>query len=291
MNKRQLAAVVDRAGHRQDEIDLIVDEARELRAKLLSLGRCDLARRFVTTPTYLRDFADYLWFNKAWVSFEKRDPPQPQQRIVSTAQFKEKFTMTRQDGGPSNSEVPGHERRKSALARHSEAIWMMWLAKKNSDVQDRIRKAKKAGRTVSVQALEREAAIETGWLFPLEEWATIFPDAALAGDYDFIERIVQRFKEKDVRPLFRSPECQIIALFWHGFEYLGAVEFIPPLKNWTDKAACEFIRFMSPDNRAFDVRRYKQWKSDLGLKRERPTLVSEAEYEQRGATHTLKCRR
>ena len=282
-------------------IDAAVYEARELRAKYVSLGRPDLARDFVVTPTPLRDLADYLWLDKPLVTSEsfsaqtRSTPP--------SANFKKEFRLVRRDGAPGNSEdgficCPAEWRRRDESARHladsfakrlSSAWSVMWMTKKNSDLREQIAKAEKAGKPVAEKSLVRKWALETIWRnFPLEEWATVFPDAALAGDLDFIQEIVRRFKGKD-DGLHLATDYLPLAFYWH--EFPGAAQ-VPPLKHWRDKAACEFIRFFTGKSvQALTIERYKRLKRKLGLHIEKPILVSWTEYKRSGMEHVLTARR
>src|SRR5439155_26386587 len=133
--------------------------------------------------------------------------------------------------------------REDAVARYVDALREMASAKIKSDLSERWKgRARQGSEIMSQPRMIRELAIETAWRYPLEEWAMIFPDAALAGDYDFIKRVVARCTDPHAVLDF---QYSVIALSWYGFEWLALASRVPALKHWSDKAACEFVRFMS----------------------------------------------
>jgi hypothetical protein len=73
-------------------------------------------------------------------------------------------------------------------------------------------------------------AIELAPMYSIEEWACIFRDAAVAGDIEFIEKIIA-----SLRPVIRGGRWQLpfskeyiaLAIYWSGFHAVG----FPPLKH------------------------------------------------------------
>ena len=50
-----------------------------------------------------------------------------------------------------------------------------------------------------------------------------------------------------------------IVNYWHNFDFDGLARSVPGLKHWSDKAACEFVRFRtSCDLEAKNYQRYKR---------------------------------
>jgi hypothetical protein len=166
----------------------------------------------------------------------------------SKREFHKKFAMQRFDG----ELRPFTKSREDALSRYVDTLKEMASAKIKSDLFERSKAAaRKRSEIMSQPRMIRELAIETAWRYPLEEWATIFPDAALAGDYDFIKRTVARCTDPHAVLDF---QYSAIALSWHGFEWLALASRVPALKHWSDKPACEFVRFMSGgDDGAIDI--------------------------------------
>jgi hypothetical protein len=241
----------------------------------------------------LAALAEYLWteagpfpaFLGADQPLEKRDSGNANADDLS-AQFKSEFTLRRADN-PTQEYL-----RRRFFERQSDALRQMWVAKRASDFaeRERARARRKAGRVLEKKTVFRQFVIDTAWFFPFEEWVTIFPDAALADDYDFIQKIVRQHRDKvRTRVSLFPAEYQPIAFFWHGFESVG-LAVVPPLKYWSDKAAREFVRFMNQyTEKGFEISRYKKCKSRLHLRSETPVLVSRAEYVCDGGGHTLKC--
>ncbi len=128
----------------------------------------------------------------------------------------------------------------------------------------------------------REHAIELAWMHPLEEWACIFPEAVLAGDTDFIEKIIASHA--------RGPRAldNIDAMFAANW-YSMHENTVPPLAYWSDKAACEFICFVTGENLKLSA--YKKRKQRLELRSRKPVLVTFAECAQRNDQRLLSCTR
>ena len=237
-------------------------EQRALRMQAIKEGELELARQFLDTPGELKDLAQFLWYDKPIVQLDGK----PKVKAATIDQrFAKKFVLERVEGRTRRLT----KSRADAIAERFDAIKPMIATKVKADLFDA---ARKGDQTVSDPKMVRELAIETApWRYPLEEWATIFPDAALAGDHDFIKRIVDGFTEASPIRL----HCWIIAFSWHGFEWRGLSKQVPPLKHWCDKAACEFVSWMSSD--PISINAYKAYKKKLGLRREQPTLVAFAE--------------
>ena len=181
-----VAEVVDRYAELSNEIRETEKEKRVLRRQAIQSGRLDLARQFLDTPSELRDLADFLWYGVALVTVRGTAEIEPG---PIKWKFQRKFTMQRFDG----ELRPFTKSREDALSRYVDTLKEMASAKIKSDLSERSKAAARKGSEIMSQPrMIRELAIETAWRYPLEEWATIFPDAALAGDYDFIKRTVER---------------------------------------------------------------------------------------------------
>ncbi len=80
-----------------------------------------------------------------------------------------------------------------------------------------------------------------------------------------------------------------IAGYWHDFNLDGLARSVPGLKHWSDKAACEFVRFRSRSD--LKIGNYQNYKKELQLHSEKPTLVSQAEWVHDGELDELRCSR
>jgi hypothetical protein len=152
---------------------------------------------------------------------------------------------------------------------------------------ERLRRTGCRGATVrdwEVALLKEQFIAVAPLLFEFEECACIFPDAALAGDYDFIERCVARFREQE--PLKDQDACTI-GLFWDSFGVLRAADVIPGLKHWSDRGAWELYRFIS-DAEKVSLEAYKQRKSRSRLHSERLKLVDWARLTRQDSTLRLR---
>jgi hypothetical protein len=275
----EIAALVDEGARLDSDIREGEQARRELRYKLKQAGRLDLARKFLQAPGPLRDLADLLWYNEAIVAF-----PDAHGRPLSAADFPEKrfrlihsdvhvLTAVRSDGQPAMIKLPPIGR----LIELSTALLRSKFAWRSKGVQ--------RGRSAKELFMIEMAPS----LFAFEEWACIFPDAALAGDYDFIERIVARFRDPRAWPL-EDKDLLSIGLYWDSFKALGSADMIPPLKHWKDRAACEFVRFITRTrDHELTLAAYQKRKSRLRLHSKKPTLVTGARYICEGDTHSLKC--
>jgi hypothetical protein len=283
--KTEIAKLVDRGSELQAEVEEGEEARRAIRDRLVELGRADLARQLVAAPAALRDFAGFLWGNEAIVTFgKKNDSATGNMSPAATTKFPKQFKLERLEGRTGRV-----QQTQDFLNRFGDPLLKMALAKWQANFIERVRAQKKAGKMnlVDRRAVLRELAIQTAGAYPLEEWATIFPDAALAGDHEFINEIVARHTQ-DARPLLDT-RFTSIAFYWYGFDLLGKAENIPPLKHWSDKAACEFVGFISGES--LTVSTYQQRKKRLGLHSEKPTLVTWAEHTHDGKIHRLACQR
>ena len=232
-------------------------------------------RDFIENRTKLKqeleNLAALMWNNEALVTSHDGSDKNNQSAPVSAADFEKQFTLV----------IPGEgfqpEKGDVVLAGQTtdsqtavEVLANKIIAKsKGSPPEDVIKK-------ISIQLAP--------CLLPFEEWSTIFQYAALAGDYDFIERSVARYREKQT--LFDDRDIYEIGTHWH----FGPAERIPPLKYWSDKAACEFIQFISGERSTLNA--YKLRKSRIGFHSEKPTLVSFAELKYgEGGTRRLFSKR
>jgi hypothetical protein len=266
----------------------------EIRAGLKRVGRSALARKFggwlppahryLKAPKELVEIAGFLWRNEPMIIFERNSDAQPNAKPTVT-KYLERFTLK-------YSELPRTRFITNDLARQVAAIAKMYLAKIQSDVRDRWRKAINSGRAkeVDVRAALREILIKSAWLYPLHEWACIFPDAAAAGDHQFITEMVEAaVSGKYTPPAKLDGYYGHIAGYWHDFNLDGLARSVPGLKHWSEKAACEFVSFRSRHD--LELRNYRHYKKGLQLHSEKPTLVSRAEYVHDGELHELRCRR
>jgi hypothetical protein len=282
----EIAKLVDRGGELQAEVAQDEEVLRAIRAKLVELGRTDLAREVLAAPVALRDFAGFVWGSQAIVTFgKKNNRATGNMSPAASTNFPKQFKLERLEGRRSG----GVQQTQDFLKRFGDPLLKMALAKWQSNFIERVRAQQKAGKMnlVDRKAVLRELAIQTALAYPLEEWATIFPDAALAGDHEFIKEIVARHTQ-DARPLLDT-RFTSIAFYWYGFDLLGEAKKIPPLKHWSDKAACEFVGFISGES--LKVSTYQQRKKRLGLYSEKPTLVTWAEHTHDGKIHRLVCQR
>jgi hypothetical protein len=96
--------------------------------------------------------------------------------------FPKQFNLERVEG----RERSGHVQTQDFLNRFGDPLSKMAFAKWQSNFIERFRAQQKSGKTnlIDGKAVLRELAIQVAAAYPLEEWATIFPDAALAGDHE-----------------------------------------------------------------------------------------------------------
>jgi hypothetical protein len=123
--------------------------------------------------------------------------------------------------------------------------------------------------------------------FTFEEWACVFPDAAQALDYEFINRSVERFREHHSAPSRPISPVRSIGIYWHGFEQLRLSDVIPGLKHWSDRAALQWVRFFEGSDK-LSLLGYKKWKSRMRCHSEKPKIIAWARYTREGDTHCLK---
>ena len=252
-----------------DELIQLADSIRECEEKLgerrgemIKTGQSGLARQFLNTPAELRELAGCLWYGRPAVFTEQTMmiPSRPSKSRIRcevkslpiNGRSPRKFELVRSDESETR---PLTKSRADAIASRFDAVKPMIAAKAKSDFLDATRKR---GETINKPKIIRELAIKIApWSYPLEEWATIFPDAALAKDYDFIKRIVDQFVEPPVYDI-----CYwAIAFSWDGFECFGLPNQVPPLKHWRDKAACEYVSWKIGESISIDAYRRprKSW--------------------------------
>ena len=297
------AAVVDEFLEAANSIREAEREMRNCRLKMIETGRLDLARQMLETPHELKELAKFLWYGEPiLIAEETIMPSRPLKSWIRcqvtprpiNREFSKQFLLERSDDGVHDlidevCQAMGEMRRLTkfsadALTSSWDAVKPMIATKIKSDFLDRSNVARRGGEVISQQKMIRELVIETArFRYPLEECATIFPDAALAGDYDFIKRIVDRWTE----PVPLDLQYLAIAFFWHGFESVGLGGQVPPLRHWSDKAACEFVSFICGES--LSIHAYKACKKKLGLRSDKPKLVTFATYTRRGKGHLLHC--
>jgi len=317
----EIGALVDKGVRRHSDILKGQEAIKEIRDKFKQAGRLDLARKYLKLPTELRELADVLWYNKplgriSWekrkvrFSWEKKIPASFTKKVTfslkaiqtrktepaSATNFPLKqFTLIRSDGAP-GEKITGKcsDRQPAVIMRGPPPTWPLKAAAIAKVASNFFERSKAAQRTRTVfsspAAALKEMVIQLApLLFTFEECACMFPDAALAGDYDFIERTVTRYRQPD--PL-EDRDVRSMGLYWYGFEALGAADVIPPLRQWSDKAQCEFVRWHNgPQDDKLKLGAYRERKTRLGLHSEKPTLVTWAEYIREGDRHCLMCKR
>jgi hypothetical protein len=291
--RKDPATLVDELIQRRNSIRECEEKQRDLRREMIKAGRLELARQSLRTPMELEDLAGFLWYGRPMVVMEETMiPSRPLKRSIRfpvkpqsiNRKFPKKFVMTQCDG----ESRPLTKSRAVAITNQWHAVKAMIAKKVRSDLFDRLKVAARGGGEIIDQPkMIRELAIETArWRYPLEEWATIFPDAALAGDYDFIKRIVDQWTE----PAPLDLQYWAIAFFWNGFESVGLASRVPPLKYWRDKAACEFVSWKCRGD-SISIDAYKACKKKLGLRSGKPKLVTFAEYTRQRKDYRLYCER
>jgi hypothetical protein len=267
---------------------------REIRDELKQEGRLDLARKYLYPLAQLKDLAGLFWRNEALAAcshqnhlFFGRFKP------ALAADFPEKrFTLIR-SGEQITLERSDGKRAKIRLLWFDETFEEMRVAKIASNVAERLKAAQRRGAPSTPHAAAvKEVFIEIAPVFfSFEECACIFPDAALADDHNFIQRIVERYRNRRPFDPFEDRDVRTIGLYWHGFKLDGAAERIlppPPLKHWSDRAACEFVRFKEGNDKV-SLGAYKERKKRARHHSERLTLVTGARYTREGGSHCLKC--
>jgi hypothetical protein len=127
--------------------------------------------------------------------------------------------------------------------------------------------------------------IRSAGALPLEEWACIFPDAVLAGDLKFSHEVTKAHRSRCIKPPFDRVDLTIM-MPWHGFTWRD--KELPPLKYWSDQAACDCVGFLS--GKSLSISAYKHRKNRLGLHSEKPTLVTTAIYNCVDGVHRLTAR-
>lgn len=300
--KARIAALLRRAHKKAGELAALVDQEarlerkireghrrlREVRAEFKEAGQIDLARKFLRAPIVLKDLAGVLWFNQPLVPFLESDDSDAKAKTISPADFPERFELERSEGKPIELH-PADFHKEVAIP-----MLKMTLAKFKSNVAERLR-----GKSESdvIKEMLRQWAIDYAWMWPLEEWACIFPNAVLAGDFEFIDKIRDSYKEK--RSIFSALGRDThLALCWHNSVLLSTSgEKVPALKHWSDRAQCEYDRFARGDNKLNlitdekqkKIGAYRKRKSRLGGHNEPPVLVRGARYTRDGNIHRLHC--
>ena len=240
----------------------------------------------------LKKLAGYFWRNEEFVASEKNDSD-TDSKSVSVADFPERFTLIRLgkkitvESLDGQTPASGHETTGTDPGIYVPLMRAIEIAFAK-DLEERAKAAQMRGSTFTVvDAIKESQILLAPFLFTIEEWARIFPDAARADDYDFIDRSVRSFRKQQPSRL-ENRDIRSIGFFWHGFQMLGIGDMIPPLKHWSDRAACEWVRFYLREH-TLKLVAYKQRKSRTRLHSEKPTLVTGARYVCEGDAHILKC--
>ena len=285
-------SIVDRAAAKQAEIVKLEELQRETRRKFIQAGRPDLNRRFLSAPAFLRQLAGVLWRNEPLVGFLTRSQAlkpgtwrKEEQESISGLNYPKKFTLTR------SSCENWLQVNEDSCGRH---LLQMWAVKKEVDVTRRIKRAGKRRENVTDEkSIWRQVAIELAPMYSLEEWSCIFPDAVAAGDTEFIEEIIASLRPVILEGRWRlrfSKEYLALAIYWHGFHAVGLENKVPPLKHWSDKAAWQFVKFATGNDK-LELSNYQQHKAGFELHSEKPVLVGFADYSSDGTIKRLTYRR
>jgi hypothetical protein len=278
-SKKEIATLVDRGAHLHEQILKDEESQREIRARLMKAGRPDLAQKFLSAPVALRDLAGVLWRGEALVTFSTPETEEP----VSAVQYPKKFTLKRR------SHENWRQVDENWYRQFGRHVLRIWTAKTQADLTQRTRAAAKRGgqNVIDSQCVLRQLAIELAPVYPLEEWACIFPQAVSAGDAKFMEEIIASHR-RERTPL--SKEYSTLAIFWHGFHAAGYEAKVPPLKYWSDKSAWQFVQFATGNDK-LTLSNYQQHKARSGLHSKKPVLVTFADYSNEGTIERLVCRR
>jgi hypothetical protein len=249
-------------------------ELRAKRTKLKQAGRLDLARKYLRAPVQLNYLTKVLWLKKT-----PGGPPlfQPDTRIVFSPgyNFPKRFDLERAEGEPPVLH---------AADFHIEVALPMYRIVLAKFILGQ-RTAKKSGKTAV-----REWAIKCAGLWPLEEWACIFPDAALAGDIEFIKKVIAAHEAEPNPFSILNDRETILAATWSSSVLLSTSgDMVPPTKYFSDSAARELVRWSFADGEGWSLGAYQQLKKRLGLHKEKPTFVTWATYRREGNTHRLSC--
>jgi len=260
----EIAGLVDEGARLHSRIRKNEERLREYRTKLKQAGRLDLAQKFLVAPTELRDLAGFLWRNEAIVTFHEKHGLDANK--VAPTDFPKQFVLR-----------AGTKRVVDDLTfAQLDDLLAAARAKLLSNLIQRTK------GQIDLTSAVREFAIQFAWMWPLEEWVCIFPEAALAGDTDFIEKILALHGNG---PRSLDHIDAVIAVNWNGTHE----NTVPPLKYWSDQAACEFVCFFTSEDLKLPA--YKKRKQRLGLRSKKPVLVTFAECSQRNGKLLLSCSR
>ena len=266
-------------------------ELRSKQTKLKQAGRMDLALKCVTAPVQLEWVAKVLWSTR-------RTGPSPvsefETQIVFSPgyNFPKRFDLERSEGH-------GEERRVPHIAdlNTDNILTLIKVARqKFLFMADReflscvAQPANEKSRKAAVKVAIRKWAIKNATLWSLEEWACIFRDAALAGDVEFIKKIIAAH-EAQRSPLDDLTDREMfLALSWERLiQRSSSGDMVPPTKYWSDMAARELVRWRFGLPEAWSLGAYQQLKRRLGLHKEKATFVASANYLREGNTHRLSC--
>jgi hypothetical protein len=248
----------------------LTDEVRRLGAEIAE-GECALIEIQNKERQKLDNLAALIWNAEEYVASHTAFNKKNQFAPISAADFEKQFTLV----------IPG----EGFQTRKGDVVLTDQTVDSQRAIHVLLYKIIAKSKSFPPEHIFRKISIELApFVIRFEAWAYIFQYAALMEDFDFIERSVARYREKPSLADDRDI-CEIVT-HW----YVGPAERIPPLKYWSDKAACEFIHFKSGKNSSLSA--YKVRKSRIDFHSEKPTLVSVAElkYEE-GGTRRLACRR
>jgi hypothetical protein len=245
-------------------------EARRLAADFLQSERVFLEARSKIRQT-LDNLAALMWNDEAFVTSGDDFDEKNQSPRISGADFEKQFTLV----------IPGER----FQVRKGDVVLKEQTIDSKTAIEVLANKIIARSKGSPSEHIIRQISIQLApFLFPIEEWAYIFQYAALMDDLDFTGRSVARYRERPT--LADDRDIYEFVTHWH----IGPAQKIPPLKYWSDKAACEFIQFKSGKHSTLNA--YKLRKSRIDFHREKPTLVSYADlkYEE-GGTRRLACKR
>jgi len=285
---------VARLAKLETEIEAAEQRLREIRADFKAVGRLDLVCEFLKAPAALKRLADYLWCDKSLRLFGQKCPFPPKLDVALLNRCPQRFVLQRSDSIEPNRDFAEILMRGDFAEQLTDIIF----AKVRSKFRGRMRyHAKKRRKSVlDLKALVREWAVEISWLYPLEEWACIFPAALLARDEAFIQEITNIRSQSD------TVLDLAIAIYWYSWprqdrHHVGLGQAglpslpndIPPLMHWSNKAACEFVTYRTGKEISPEV--HKKQQSNFGLRIAKPTIVGSANYKYDGQIHSLTCER
>jgi hypothetical protein len=245
-------------------------EGRQAHAKFREAERAFIEQRNNVRQS-LGNLAALIWNKEEFVPSHAAFGKKNQSAPISAADFEKQFTLA----------IPG----EGFQLRKGDVVLTQQTIDSQTAIEVLANKIIAKSKGFPPEHIIRKISIELApFLLRFDAWAYIFQYAALMEDFDFINRSVARYRDKP--SLADDRDIYEIVTHWH----VGPADRIPPLKYWSDKAACEFIQFKSGKYSTLNA--YKVRKTRIDFHREKPTLVSVAELKsEEGGTRRLACRR